>query len=750
MKFTDGFWRIRDGYTVLSPAEVYDAQERGGTLEVFAPVKRVTERGDTLNAPALTFELASPAPDVLRVRLSHFQGGRDRSPRFVLSSEAVTPTVTVSEREASISSGRLTARFYRGMEPWSLQFLGDGRLLTHSERQGASMVVGPDGQSWIKEELSLAVGENVYGLGERFGAFVKNGQSVELWNQDGGTSSEQAYKNVPFYLTNRGYGVFINHPERVGIEVASEKVGRVQFSVPGESLEYFVIYGPTPKEILSRYTALTGRSPLPPLWSFGLWLTTSFTTIYDEKTVTGFIEGMAERGLPLSVFHFDCFWMREFHWTDFLWDSRTFPDPEGMLKRLKARGLKICVWINPYIAQRSALFEEAREYGYLLKKPDGSVWQTDLWQAGMGIVDFTNPKACVWYSSKLEALLDQGVDCFKTDFGERIPTDVVWADGSDPHRMHNFYPQLYNQTAFEVIQRKKGRGEAVVFARSATAGGQKFPVHWSGDSASTFPAMAESLRGGLSLGLSGFGFWSHDIGGFEGTPPEALFHRWLAFGMLSSHSRLHGSSSVRVPWEYGELAVEVTRFFTRLKLSLMPYLWAQAAETARTGVPLMRAALVEFPDDPTSAWLDRQYFLGESLLVAPVFGEDGQVDVWLPEGRWTHLLSGAVVEGPCWSHETHDELSLPLYVRPNTLVAFTSETDRPSVNPKSLTVKAFALEEGRPARTIVVDHGGQELGAIEVTKAGGRLDVRAPRAVLPLTLEAEGRVVRVETSAVLL
>jgi alpha-D-xyloside xylohydrolase len=683
------------------------------------------------------------------VKISHFQGGLDRHPNFVLAPPTSTaPRIDLADDHASLTSGRLTARFARGGSPWSLEFLGDGQPLTRSESKGAALVTGPQDQRWIKEELSLDVGEHVYGLGERFGTFVKNGQVVDLWNEDGGTASEQTYKNVPFYLTNRGYGVFINQPEKVSVEVGSEKLGRVQFAVEGESLEYFVFYGPSPKDILTKYTALTGRAPLPPLWSFGLWLTTSFTTSYDEKTVTGFIEGMAERNLPLSVFHFDCFWMREFHWTDFLWDSRTFPDPKGMLARLKAKGLKICVWINTYIAQRSVLFDEGRKNGYLIKKPDGGVWQTDLWQPGMAIVDFTNPAACAWFAGKLEALLDMGVDCFKTDFGERIPTECTYFDGSDPKRMHNFYPYLYNKTVFELLERKRGKGEAVVFARSATAGGQKFPVHWGGDCASTFPAMAESLRGGLSLGLSGFGFWSHDIGGFEGTPPEGLFHRWLAFGLLSSHSRLHGSSSVRVPWVYGDKAVDVTRFFTNLKMTLMPYLFAQAVATTQTGVPMMRAALLEYPDDLTCQILDRQYFLGDSLLVAPVFRDDGRVDVYLPEGTWTHLLNGRTVEGPRWSRETHDALSLPLYARPNSLIAFTSEKAKPDADwTKTLTVKAFALTESVAATTVVVDGKGKELGKVSVTKKVGRLEVTAPAAVLPFSLEADGKVHRVEKTS---
>ena len=261
---------------------------------------------------------------------------------------------------------------------------------------------------------------------------------------------------------------------------------------------------------------------------------------------------MAERDLPLSVFHFDCFWMREFNWCDFEWDPRTFPDPEGMLSRLHRKGLRICVWINPYIGQRSPLFAAAASAGYLVKRPNGDPWQGDLWQAGMGIVDFTNPDAVAWYQGKLRRLVEMGVDAFKTDFGERIPLDVVFADGTHPEQMHNLYTQYYNQAVHDVLVRARGEGEAVLFARSATAGGQRMPVHWGGDSTSSFPSMAETLRGGLSLAFSGFGFWSHDIGGFEGTPDPAVFKRWVAFGLLCSHSRFHGSQSHRVPWVFDE------------------------------------------------------------------------------------------------------------------------------------------------------------------------------------------------------
>jgi alpha-D-xyloside xylohydrolase len=360
--------------------------------------------------------------------------------------------------------------------------------------------------------------------------------------------------------------------------------------------------------------------------------------------------------------------------------------------------------------------------------PEGDIWQWDRWQAGMALVDFTNPEATAWFQSKLKVLLDQGVDGFKTDFGERIPTDVVWHDNADPERMHNYYTHLYNKAVFELLEKERGQGDAVLFARSATAGGQQFPVHWGGDCWSSFGAMAESLRGGLSLSLSGFGFWSHDIGGFEGTPDPAVFKRWLAFGLLSSHSRLHGSSSYRVPWEFGDEAVDVAKQFTELKHRLMPYLYGAAVEAHRTGVPTMRPMLLEFPDDPATRTVDRQYLLGPDLLVAPVFSEDGQVEYYVPEGTWTHLLSGETVTGPAWRHEIHGFDSLPLLVRPGAVLALGADTSRPDGDwPDDLELRVHAPEGiGDFTRTVTVpDLTGAPAATYEVVREGDTVRVTA-------------------------
>lgn len=731
MKFTDGFWQLRPGVTALYAQEAYDVAETDDTpdghgIVITAPTMVIAKRGDILNRPVLTTTLSSPAEGVIRVRIAHHVGGRWHGGFALPGAGGGTASVSLSEGGGVVDAGALVARIAPGA-PWDLAFEVDGRRVTGSGHKaqgyvqladGAQVDAGivsnarqgggsPAASAYVHEQLDLGVGEHIYGLGERFGPLVKNGQTVEIWNADGGTSSEQAYKNVPFHLSDRGYGVLVNDPGHVSYEIGSEAVERVQFSVSGEVLEYFVIAGPTPKDVIGRYTALTGRPPVVPAWSYGLWLSTSFTTDYDEQTVNSFIDEMAARELPVSVFHFDCFWMREFNWCDFEWDPRVFPDPEGMLGRLHDKDLRVCVWINPYIAQRSPLFREAADQGFLVRRADGSVWQWDLWQAGMGLVDFTNPDAAAWYQSQLRRLIAQGVDCFKTDFGERIPTDVVWADGADPERMHNLYTDLYNRAVFEVLTETKGEGEAVLFARSATAGGQSMPVHWGGDSTSTFASMAETLRGGLSLALSGFAFWSHDIGGFEGTPDAAVFKRWTAFGLLGSHSRFHGSSSYRVPWAFDEEAVEVTRRFTHLKMQLMPYLYQQGLEAAAKGVPLMRPMMLEFPDDPATAYLDRQYMLGSDLLVAPVFTADGTVDFYLPAGEWTSLLTGETVTGGSWRRETHGFDSLPLYVRPGTALPWGTRVDSPE----------YDYHDGLRLR---VFPGGTGTASVTVTNPGGR------------------------------
>jgi alpha-D-xyloside xylohydrolase len=318
-----------------------------------------------------------------------------------------------------------------------------------------------------------------------------------------------------------------------------------------------------------------------------------------------------------------------------------------------------------------------------------------------------------------------GVDSFKTDFGERVPTDVRWFDGSDPERMHNYYSLAYNELVFSVLEEERGKGEAAVFARSATVGGQKYPVHWGGDCYASFEAMAESLRGGLSLGLAGFGFWSHDIGGFDLTASSEVYKRWCAFGLLSSHSRLHGNASYRVPWAYDDPeAVDVLRYFTKLKCRLMPYLYEAACQAQERGLPVLRAMLLEFPEDPGCDTLDRQYMLGDALLVAPVFMPDHSVSYYLPAGRWTNFLSGELVAGGRWLKEKHDFFSLPLLARPNSIIPIGSHDDRPDYDyANGVTLQVYELDEGQhpPVKIRALD--GSVAVTFEVFRAGDQITV---------------------------
>ena len=596
MKFTNGYWMIRDGVDALYAREAYElaADATTESLNVLAPTSVVRGRYDTLNLPTFNVDITTPAEGVIRVCAEHWQGTTEY-PGFPLNADEpgnrdyVTVQangngdgeVGVNGADVTLTTGGLTVKVVKGA-PWNLTFIGeDGKVLSESAGKSlgrfklgaesnvtaqpvSEFGVTMDGSArdesdvFIAIQLHLSVGEDVYGLGERFGAYVKNGQSVDIWNEDGGTASEQGYKDIPFYMTSNGYGVLVNNRGHVSFEIGSENT---------------------------------------------------------EATINSFIDGMAERDIPLAAFHYDCYWMREFHWCDFEWDKRFFGDIESTLKRLH------------------------EDKGYLVRKPNGEVWQTDFWQAGMGLVDFTNPAAREWFKDKVKALLNQGVDAIKTDFGERIPRDVVWYDGSPKLSMHNWYTQLYNQAVFEAIEETYGKGNACLYARSATVGGQQQPVHWGGDCESTFNGMAQSLRAGLSLTSSGFGFWSHDIGGFEGAFPDpAVYKRWVAFGMLGSHSRLHGSTVYRVPWLFdeedekngvalvpGQTAVDVVREFTKLKLELMPYVYQLGLQPHANGTPVMRSMFVEFPDDPACRTLDRQYMFGPSMLVAPVFTYSGEV-----------------------------------------------------------------------------------------------------------------------------
>ncbi len=736
MKFANGCWLFKEGVSAFAPQEVFEKTVTDTCITLCAPTHHINHRGDMLGGANLTIKITSPAADVLRVQVGHYLGIMKKTPAFELNLDNPQKlTLVEDDNIMTITSGNLSLEI--GKKWFYMKYIRDGKVITQSTGRDLAMMKGNwrgdyydiEGDSvntYMIQNFSIDVGELFYGTGERFTPFVKNGQTVETWNEDGGTSTEESYKNIPFYVSNKGYGVLVNHPEKVSFEFATEHVTKTSFAVEGGMLDYFFFNGPTMKDVLTRYTDLTGKPTLPAPWTFGLWLSTSFTTSYDEATVMSFVDGMLDRGIPLRTFHFDCFWMKGFHWSDFLWDSDVFPDPKGLLSRIKAKGLNICVWINSYIGQESAMFAEGVENGYFIKRPNGDVWQWDMWQPGMALVDFTNPAACKWFQDKLEVLLDMGVDCFKTDFGERIPTNCVYYDGSDPQKMHNYYTYLYNKCVFDLLERKRGKGEAVLFARSATVGGQKFPVHWGGDCWSDYVSMEESLRGGLSLLMSGFGFWAHDIGGFENTSTADVYKRWVQFGLLSSHSRLHGSTSYRVPWVYDDEAVDVVRAFTRMKARLMPYLYKTSVETSKSGVPTMRSMVLEFTNDRNCAYLDKQYMLGDNLLVAPIFNDQSKGIFYLPKGTWTDFLTGEVMEGGVWVEKDYDYLHLPLMAKENSIVAMGACDDKPDYDyADGAELRVYALADGKEASTVIYNMAQQVDLTATATRTGNTITVSA-------------------------
>ena len=615
MKFTDGFWRIRKGVNPIYAIEYYDHDINNNELTIYTTSKHITHRGDLLNIGMLTINISSHINDIIKISTCHFEGVQYKGPFANIYKSQADVKINETDDFIEYISGNTKAIIDKRPNNWSISFYGGERFLTKTGYHNLACMQTSNG-NYMVEQLFLDSNETIYGFGEKFTNFIKNGQSVDTWNSDGGTTSEQAYKSIPFYITNKGYGALVDNEGDVSFEVGSEKVEFVQFSFQGERQDYYLINGSTPKGVIEKYTDLTGKPALPPVWSFGLWLSTSFTTNYDEKTTLSFINGMKERNIPVHVFHFDCYWMKGCQWCDFEWDNDVFPDPKNMIKKFHDLGIKVCVWINPYIAQKSKLFKEGKDY--FVKKNNGDIWQTDLWQSGMAIVDFTNPEAVKWYQSKLKALLD--------------------------------------------------------------------------------------------------------MGGFEETAPAHVYKRWCAFGLLSSHSRLHGSKSYRVPWAYDDEACDVLSKFSKLKCRLMPYLYSQAKQTHLTGVPMLRPMFIEFNNDRTCAYLDKQYMLGDNLLIAPVFKENGEVEYYLRQDKWINLLTNKLYTGGSWQKEIFNIDELPIIVRPNSILVMGNNDERvvyDYANDSKIYLSYF--EDNALATTTIIDSTDQNIVTITAERIGNTI-----------------------------
>ncbi|MGM0619719.1 MAG: TIM-barrel domain-containing protein [Bacteroidota bacterium] len=646
--------------------------------------------------PKLPFVLEFVSPKTVRIRMkSGVEVGSEEESLMLVNGFA--PKDNSWEYSKTEGGHKYTSAFGEVIvreSPWHVEFYdANGKLLTKtnhpSDNQGTYTPVNPfsfvrrasDYSRSMNPVFSLSPGEKIYGTGENFKALDKRGQKVVLWIDDpNGVQNETMYKPIPFFMSSRGYGMFMHTSSPITCDFGKYFNGTNSLMIGDEALDLFVFLG-EPKDILDEYTELTGKPEMPPLWSFGLWM--SRITYFSEEDGRRVAAQLRENRIPTDVIHFDTGWF-EVDWrSDYKFAPSRFDDPEDMISDLDDMGFKVSLWQLPYFVPKNDLFPEILDKGLYVKNKKGNVPYEDA------VLDFSNPDAVEWYQEKIKGLLGLGVGAIKVDFGEAAPADGIYASGKTGYYEHNLYPLRYNKTVADIT--KEVTGESIIWARSTWAGSQRYPLHWGGDAANTNTAMAATLRSGLSMGLSGFTFWSHDIGGFVQRTPEDIYRRWLPFGLLSSHSRTHGAPP-KEPWEYNESFNDAFRLATEMRYKLMPYIYAQSKHASENGLPMMRAFFVEYPDDPGSWLIDDAYLFGSDMLVAPLFENVTSRDVYLPGGKWIDYQTGEVYKKG-WHHIEAGEIPAVILVRDGAIIPHidlaqsTKEMDW-----SELELKVFAAE----------------------------------------------------------
>jgi alpha-D-xyloside xylohydrolase len=504
--------------------------------------------------------------------------------------------------------------------------------------------------------LALSPDEKIFGCGESYTSFNKRGQKVILFTDDAnGVQNESMYKPVPFFMSSRGYGVFMHTSSPVTCDFGKYFSGVTSMMIGDDELDLFIFIG-DPKEVLDEYTNLTGKAAMPPLWSFGFWM--SRITYFSEEDGRAVADKLRVNRIPCDVIHFDTGWF-EYDWRcDYKFSPSRFQNPERMIADLKKQGFHISLWQLPYFVPGTTLFPEIIQKGLAVKDAKGNIPYEDA------VLDFSNPETVKWYQDKIAGLLHMGVGAIKVDFGEAAPLNGLYHSGKTGFYEHNLYPLRYNKAVADIT--REVTGENIIWARSAWAGSQRYPIHWGGDPANTNTSMAATLRGGLSLGLSGFSFWSHDMGGFVQRVPENLYRRWVPFGMLSSHARSHGIPP-KEPWAYGEDFMNAFRQADEMRYRLMPYIYAQAKQCTEKGLPMVRALFIEYPDDPGSWLIDNEYFFGSDMLIAPMFENTTDRDVYLPPGEWIDYQTGMIYKGG-WHRMAHGEIPVIILVKEGSVI----------------------------------------------------------------------------------
>ena len=602
------------------------------------------------NDPNLSFKIDFVSPRCVRIRMATSPIEAPRKDEESLMLAGPVPTSSAWQMKSngntiaySTDYGTVEIQKY----PWRIVLKDKkGKILTQTRHiidNDSSQVKllpfsfikrGSDNSRSVNPVLTIAPGERIYGCGESFGALNKVGQKLQIMVTDPqGPETDGQYKPVPFYFSNRGYGIFMHTSAPVTADFGASYIGAQRLFMADEQIDFFVFFG-SPKDILNEYTNITGKSPMLPLWTFGTWM--SRITYFSQEEGLEIARQLRQNKIPSDVIHFDTGWFGVDWQCDYEFAKDRFKDPKGMLDQLKRDGFHTCLWQLPYFTPKNRFFRELVDGGMAVKNAAGSLPYEDA------VLDLSNPKTVKWYQDKIANLIKLGVGAIKCDFGEAAPYDGFYYSGRGGLYEHNLYPVRYNKALFEAV--KANSGEGVIWARSAWAGSQRYPLHWGGDAATTNTGMLGDLRGGLSFGLSGFSFWSHDMGGFVTASPEDIYRRWLPFGFLSSHTRAHGAPPTE-PWLISESFTKAFRQAAEMKYKLMPYVYAQAKDCSERGLPMVRALLVEFPEDP-GAWLvEDEYMFGSQILVAPLLESGDSRMCYLPKGKWIDYQTGKVYEG---------------------------------------------------------------------------------------------------------
>ncbi|MBR7054267.1 MAG: alpha-xylosidase [Prevotella sp.] len=701
MDFDPALQRDEALWKAHAPSKV---EERNGDIHITIPFQRQLHQADMAPDAAIppqpqTLVLRAYGPTILRLFITMVGDEMVESDDMLLLSGLSPMPLHIEGDNIVDTGGALRATIDRRppvLDHWSdllpppqpaprITFHPDG-----DKRKGISLsddhfspprydalpigFVETDGSHAERATMSFECEPNecFAGTGERFRKMDLSGQSFLMKNQDGqGVNNRRCYKNIPFYLSSRMYGAWYHTSDYCKLSLADHSTRSVQFLCDRATLDVFLIGGATPVDILKGYRMLTGFPQMPPLWSFGIWM--SRMTYFSAEEVEEICRRLRQEHYPCDVIHLDTGWFRTDWLCEWKFNPERFPDPEAFIQRLAQQGFKVSLWQLPYVAKGAEQLKEAKEKKYigpLLKEQAGEGSNFSALDYA-GTIDFTYPEATKWYQGLLRRLLDMGVKCIKTDFGENIHLDATY-HAMAPERLNNLYALLYQRAAYEVT--REATGEGIVWARAAWSGCQRYPLHWGGDSASTWDGMAGSLRGGLHLGLSGFAFWSHDVPGFHSVPDfmnspldEQVYVRWTQFGTFTSHFRYHGTCK-REPWHYPAIAPIVKRWW-KLRYRLIPYIVEQSRKACEGGWPMVQALLMRHPHDRQCWHIDDEYYFGKEFLVCPVMNSEGRRDIYLPEGMWVDFFTGERLDGGRWHYDVECPLErMPVYVRPSAQI----------------------------------------------------------------------------------